>query len=75
MISYFLIKVFKTEEEGAMTEPGHHSLSHPLQVHVTGKDRQVGVTYLVWCSGGLTVRYKNINQQLNITDNHCTDNF
>ena len=58
--SHLLVQLLQAEEEGAVTEPGHGGLRHPLEVHVARQDRQVWVSDVRWVGGGMTIRDQNI---------------
>jgi hypothetical protein len=54
------VEILKTEEEGAVSEPGHDGLGHPLEVHIAGQHRQVRVRYACRGRGRLPVRYQHV---------------
>ena len=62
---HLLVQLLQAEEEGAVTEPGHGSLRHPLEVHVTRQDGQVRVRDVRGVGGGVAIRDQHVKQELN----------
>ena len=58
---YLGIEIFQAKSECAMTESWHDCLCHPVQVHVTGQDREVGVINNGGSIGRKTIGHQNIN--------------
>ena len=61
---HFLVEILQTQQECSVSEPGHHRLRHPLQVHVAGEEREVRVGDGGGVGGWVTIRHQHVNQQL-----------
>ena len=61
---HLLVQLLQAEEEGAVTEPGHGGLRHPLEVHVARQDGQVGVGDVRGIGGGVTIGDQHVQKDL-----------
>ena len=61
---HLLVEVLQTQQEGAVPEPRHDGLRHPLQVHVAGEDGEVRGRDRGGGARGVTVRHQHVYQQL-----------
>ena len=61
---HLLVQLLQAEEEGAVTEPGHGGLRHPLEVHVARQDRQVGVGDVRGVGGRVAIGDQHVQKKL-----------